>query len=70
MPVSFYLISTLVFSIIVFIFYRAAIAYAKKDLDADKIKPGIRFLGVLRPVLPLSVVATVAVMLGVRYFFY
>ena len=70
MPVSFYVISIIVFMIIAFLFYREAAAYAKKEVSQNEWKRDIGILGVLRPVLALSLVATVLIMLAVQYLFY
>ena len=70
MSVSFYLIAALIFSIVAFIFYREAVKYDKKVVSGEERKPNINRLGVLRPVLPLSLLVTVLVMLAVRYLFY
>jgi len=69
MPVSFYIIGAIVFSLIASVFYREAVNYDKKISGKER-KPDISRLGVLRPVLPLSLVITVLLMLAVRYFFY
>lgn len=70
MSVSFYVISAIVFLIVAFIFYREAVKYDKKTVTGEDRKPNISRLGVLRPVLPLSLAVTVLVMLAVRYLFY
>lgn len=70
MPASFYVISFIVFGIFAFFLYREASAYARKNVSQKQWKQDVGFLGVLRPVLPMSLIATVLVMLAVRYFFY
>jgi cytochrome c oxidase assembly factor CtaG len=67
---SFYIISVIVFVMVAFVFYREAVKYAKKVISGEDRKPNISRLGVLRPVLPLSLVVTVLIMLAVRYLFY
>jgi hypothetical protein len=70
MSFSFYLISLIVFLLIAFLFYREAVAYAKKGISKKEWKHNTGMLGALRPVLPLSLVATVLIMLVVQYFFF
>jgi hypothetical protein len=70
MPLSFYLISLVVFLSIAFLFYREAVAYAKKEVSQKEWKQSVGRIGALRPVLALSLVATVLIMLAVQYFFF
>jgi len=70
MPFTFYIISLIVFLLIAFLFYREAVAYAKKGISQKEWKHNSGMLGVLRPVLPLSLVATVLIMLAVQYIFF
>ncbi len=70
MPASFYIIGAIVFAVIASVFYREGVNYVKKETPDQQRKPNMSRLGVLRPVLPLSLVVTVLVMLAVRYFFY
>ena len=70
MTVSFYIISVIIYVMVSFVFYREAVKYDKKTITGENRKPDISRLGVLRPVLPLSLLVTVLVMLAVRYLFY
>lgn len=70
MPVSFYIIAAIVFAIIASVFYREAVKYDKKEISGKERRPDLNRLGVLRPVLPLSLLVTVLLMLAVRYLFY
>jgi hypothetical protein len=70
MPFSFYIISLIVFLLIAFLFYREAVAYGKKGISQKEWKNSVGRVGALRPVLALSLVATVLIMLTVQHFLF
>jgi len=69
MPVSFYLIAIAVLLIISVFLYRATVKYVKKEFALRTWKV-TDMAGVMRGILPVSLVITVLIMLAVQYFFY
>jgi lipopolysaccharide export LptBFGC system permease protein LptF len=70
MPISFYLVAISIFAAIFILFYRSTITYIKQEGVLKETRRKLVFTFWLKLALPLSVLATVLVMLAVEYFFY
>jgi hypothetical protein len=70
MPTSFYLVAISIFAVIFVLFYRSTLAYVKQEGLVKDTRRKLVFTFWLKLALPLSVLATVLVMLVVQYFFY
>lgn len=69
MPLSFYMIATVVFLAISIFLYRTTLKYFRKELSL-KSKKFILTSGAMRGILPISLLATVLIMLAVQHYFY
>ena len=71
MPLSFWIISVIVFFATAFTGVSAAIRYYRKELKHEwSRQPVLNAMTIVRAALPLCLVITTVVMLGIRYLFY